>query len=59
MQSLRHVATNVVELLIHKGLPELSRFLKEFEEKLLEPQRLLALEEALEAAPARWWETHK
>ena len=31
----------------------------EFEEKVLELQRLLALEEALNATPSRWWETHK
>ena len=58
-QTLRHVTTKIVELPSYEGLPELSAFLMEFEEKVLEPQRLLALEEALKATLARWWETHK
>ena len=41
------------------GLSELSGFLNEFEEKVFEPQRLLALEEALKSTPACWWMTHK
>ena len=37
-QSLCHVATEIVELTIYEGLPELSMFLMEFEEKVSEPQ---------------------
>ena len=51
-QSLRHVATKVVELPVYEGLPELSAFLEIFEERVLEPQRLLALEQALKDTPA-------
>ena len=58
-QSLRHVETEVIELLIYEGLPDLSGFLKKIEEKVFEPQRFLALEEALKAPPTHWWETHK
>ena len=57
--SLCCVATEIIELPIYEGLPELSGFLKEIEEKVFEPQRLLALEEALKATSARWWATHK
>ena len=59
MQSLCRVTTKIVELPIYEGLPELSEFLQEFEEKGFEPQRLLALEEALKATLARWWAAHK
>ena len=34
-------------------------FLMEFEDKVLEPQRLMALDEALKDTPARWWATQK
>ena len=30
----------------------------DFEDRVLEPQRLLALDEALKDALARWWEKH-
>ena len=49
----------IVELPIYEGLPELSTLLMEFEEKFSKPYRLLAMEEALKATPARWWETLK
>ena len=48
-----------IELQIYEGLLELFDFLVEFEYKVLEPQRLLALDEALKDTPTRWWETHK
>ena len=57
--SLCHVATDIIELSIYKGLQELCRFLEEFEEKVSNPHRLLALGEALEATPAHWWEVRK
>ena len=59
MQSVRHVSTEIVELPVYEGISELYAFLMEFEEKVSKPQQLLALEEALKATPARWWETHK
>ena len=59
MQSLCHVATEVIEFPIYEGLLELFNFLVEFEEKVSEPQWLLELEEELKATPARWWVTHK
>ena len=44
---------------VYEGFPELSNFLVEFEDKVLEPHRLLALEEELKATPSCWWVTHK
>ena len=51
--------TKIIELLIYEGLPEISRFLEEFEAKVYEPRCLLALGEALKATLACWWEVHK
>ena len=58
-QSLRHVVTEIIECPIYGGLLELSWFLEEFEAKVFEPQRLLALGEALKDTLACWWEVHK
>ena len=58
-QSLHWVATEVIELPKYEGIPNLADFIDEFEDKVSEPQRLLALEEALKATPTRWWDTHK
>ena len=59
MQSLRHVATEMVEFPIYEGLPGLCEFFQEFEKKVLEPERILDLDLALKATPTRWWETRK
>ena len=49
---LCHVTTKFIEFPIYEGMLELSKFLVEFEEKLSEPQPLLALEESLKATLA-------
>ena len=59
MQALHHVVTEIINLLIYEGILELSGFLEEFEAKVFEPQRLLALGEALKATTTCWWEVHK
>ena len=48
-----------MELPIYEGIHVLSEFHVEFEDEVSEPQWFLALEEALKATPARWWENHK
>ena len=58
-QSLRHVATETIELPIYERLSRLSEFFQEFEEKVLESQRILALDVAPKTTSARWWATHK
>jgi hypothetical protein len=40
-------------------LNHLDTFLVEFERMVPLRQRMLALDEALKATPARWWGTHK
>ena len=59
IKSLFHVATEIVKSQNYKGIPDLSGFLMEFEEKVSEPQRLLALEEEMKDSPSHWWATHK
>ena len=59
IESLCQVTTETIELPIYEGQPEFFDFLVEFEDKVSEPQRLLAFDEALKATPACWWETHK
>ena len=58
-QSLRRVATETVEFPIYEGLPRLSEFFQEFEEKFFEPQRILAIDVTLKATLAWWWVKHK
>ena len=58
-QSLWDVATETVEFPIYEGLSGLYEFFQEFEEKVFEIQRILALDIALKATSDRWWETHK
>ena len=53
-QSLRRVASEIVEFPIYEGMLGLSKFLREFEEKVFEPQRILALDIALNSTLDRW-----
>ena len=53
------IETKVIELSAYEGIPNLDSFIEGFEDKLLEPHQLLALEEALKATPMRWWDAHK
>ena len=56
---VRRVSTLVYDLPTYEGLPNLDTFIIEFEEKVLEPQLLLALDITLKATPSRWWVAHK
>ena len=58
-RSVRWVGIEVSDLPKYEGLPNLAYFLIEFEEKVIEPQCLFALEFPLKATLARWWVTHK
>ena len=59
MKSVHWIGTKVSTLLIFEGLNDLEIFLEYFEEIVPVSQRLLDLDEALKATPARWWRTHK
>ena len=49
----------MVEFPIYEKLPGLCELFQEFEKKVLEPQRILALDIALKATLVHWWATHK
>jgi hypothetical protein len=42
-----------------QGLNDLEEFLKNYEEEILENQRLLVMDIALKETPAIWWGAHK
>ena len=56
---LQWVVTQVINFPTYEGLPNLASFISKFEDKLLEPQCLLELEEALKATLERWRDTYK
>ena len=58
-KSLRWVGTELCDMPMYEGLPNLDMFLLEFEDKVLETQRLLDLDVALKSTPARQWVSHK
>jgi hypothetical protein len=41
------------------GVNDIESLLAQYEDEVIENQRLLALNIALKATPARWWGTHK
>lgn len=43
----------------YDGLGDVNTFLNNYEEQVLENQRLSALDIALKATVARWWNAHK
>jgi hypothetical protein len=53
------IGTEVRNLPTFDGLNHLETFLAEFEKIVPVQQRMLALDEALKATPARWWGAHK
>jgi hypothetical protein len=53
------IGTIVSNLPTFDGLNPLETFLLDFEESVPIQHRLLAMDEALKATPARWWGAHK
>jgi hypothetical protein len=58
-QSLRWIRTKLCDPPKYDGLNDISYFVKEFELKILEKKRLLALDIVLKATLAIWWVAHK
>jgi hypothetical protein len=58
-REVRWIGIEVRNMPTFDGLNHLETFLSYFEEIVPVQQRLLALDEALKATPARWWGTHK
>jgi len=53
------IGSEVCELPHYDGLTDIATFLVEFENVVVEQQRLLALDVALRTTPMRLWATHK
>jgi hypothetical protein len=53
------IDTTVSNLPTFDGLKPLENFLSEFETSVPTQQRLLVMDEAMKATPARWWGTQK
>ena len=53
------IGTIVSNLPTFDGLNPLENFLSKIEMSVPTQQRLLAMDEAMKATPARWWGTHK
>jgi hypothetical protein len=58
-RAVRWVGTEIREPPSFHGINDLETFLAQYEDEVSENQRLLALDIALKATPARWWGTHK
>jgi hypothetical protein len=58
-RAVRWLGTKIKEPPSFQGLNDLETFLTQYEDAVLENQRLLALDLAFKATPARWWGTHK
>jgi hypothetical protein len=58
-RAVRWIGTEIREPPSFHGLNDLETFLTQYEDEVLENQRLLALDLALKATPARWWGAHK
>ena len=57
--TVRWVGIEIREPPSFHRLNDLQTFLTQYEDAMLENQRLLALDLALKATPARWWGVHK
>jgi hypothetical protein len=58
-RAVRWIGIEIREPPSFHGLNDLETFLTQYEDEVLENQRLLALDLALKATPARWWGAHK
>jgi hypothetical protein len=57
--TVRWVGIEIRESPSFHGLNDLKTFLTQYEDEVLENQRLLELDLAFKATPARWWGEHK
>jgi hypothetical protein len=57
--AVRWIGTEIREPLNFHGLNDLENFLTQYEDEVLENQRLLVLDLTLKATPSRWWGEHK
>jgi hypothetical protein len=58
-RAVRWIGIEIKETPSFHGLNDLETFLKQYEDEVLENQIFLALDLALKATPAKWWDVHK
>jgi len=58
-KAVHSMTIEVCDFPFYDGLGTINNFLEEYKEHVTKCQRLLALNLALRATPARWWGTHK
>jgi hypothetical protein len=58
-RAVRWVGIEILEPPSFHRINDFEKFLEQYEDEVLENQRLLALDIALKATPAIWWGTHK
>jgi hypothetical protein len=56
---LRWIGKEICDHPRYDGFTKIILFVKEFESRLPEQQRILELDVVLKATPARWWVAHK
>ena len=59
MKKLHYISSEVRDLPYFDGFGNVRDFLRAFEAEVPRERRLWALNLAMHATPARWWETHK
>jgi len=59
MKTLRWIGSKIYVLPMFDGEGSMETFFMKYEEIVEEPQRLLALDVALQDTPTRWWTAHK
>lgn len=59
IKSLHCITSEVYNFPYCDGLGDINTLIKEYEEQVLECQRLLALDIALRSTPAKWWGMYK
>jgi hypothetical protein len=58
-KSLHWIGSEVIQIPIFSGFSHVKEFLTEYEVQVPSSQRLQALDVALQATSARWWDAHK
>ena len=58
-KSLRWIGTEIIDIPSFHGLADVNDFLQQFEQEIPHEQRMVVIELAVRATPARWWHAHK
>lgn len=53
------MTAELCDLPLYDGLGDINTFFRDYERRVPECRKLLVLDQALRAAPVKWWVTHK